>query len=102
VTIDAYSPAYAALKEEYPLHKVASLGAFGNSIAVVSSKQDTEVVALYGSWFLDVKGYAGSSTMTYKPSQVMAIAHRAYLDVTRRHSGRRQKPKLTDDTRSGR
>lgn len=99
VTVDAFSPAYTAMKEAYPLHKVEALGAFGNNIAVVSSKQDTEVVALYGSWFLDVKGFAGSATQTFKPSQVMAIARRAYMNVIRPRSGNRPVPNLTDNLR---
>jgi hypothetical protein len=84
VTVDARSPTYTTLKEDYPPQKMPALGNFGSSLAVATSKQDTEVIGFYGSWDLDVKAYPSGASKTYTTSQVMALAQRAYLNVARR------------------
>jgi hypothetical protein len=87
VTVDAFSPAYLALQKGSPVHKIKALGTFGNRIAQVNSSQVDEVIAFFGSWYLAVKGYANGATLAYTPTQVMALARLAYVNVTNRRSG---------------
>jgi hypothetical protein len=82
VMVNAYPSDYSRLKKQFPGHEVATLDGLGTHVAVVAGKYQSEVIAFFGTWFIDAVGGSSLSSHKYKAAQIAAIAARAYQNIS--------------------
>jgi hypothetical protein len=74
----------APIKKRFPIHEVATLDGLGRHVAVIAGKHVDGVVAIFGSWCLDVEaGTPDHLTHAYHAPQLVTLARRAYQNIER-------------------
>jgi hypothetical protein len=81
VEVDATPFDVKSMSKKYPGHEVATLDGLGQHVAVITGMHVAQVIAIFSTWYMKVSGGTTISTHSYKPSQMLAVAQRAYQNL---------------------